>query len=108
MTAWRARRAGVSSTPESPSEVAALHRLVDVRPLDLEKLRASIAAQSARDPLSDLYVEPAHPRRIPRVGLDEWRTALGIAAPDKDRLRRMLNRREAERECGDHAERATA
>jgi len=75
--------------------------------LDLEKLRASGAAQSARDALSDLYVEPAHPRRIPRVGLDEWRTALGVTAPNQD-LRRVLSCREAERECGDHAERATA
>ena len=74
------------------SDLIALDRLVDVRPLDLEKLRASVAAQSARDALRDFYVEPAHPRRIPWVGLDEWRTALGIAAPQQRAMTGALRR----------------
>src|SRR6266576_912062 len=104
----RPARRGVLDTGEPEREVAALHRLVDARPLDLEKLRASVAAQSARDALSDFYVEPAHARRIPRVCLREWRTALGVTTPHELAAGRTLRSEgcgEAECEPG-NAERA--
>ena len=62
----------------------------------------------ARDALSDFYVEPAHPGRIPRVGLYEWRTAFGVTTPHELAAARTLRsegRGEAECEPG-NAERA--
>jgi len=60
-------------------EVAALERLLDRRPLHLDELR--LAAKPVSDHPRDLDVEPAHRRRIGRIGFDERRAALGVAAP---------------------------
>src|SRR6185437_8037220 len=62
-------------------EVAALDRGLDRAPRHLHESR--LAPQPVRDHSRDLDVEPTNPRWIRRVGLDERRAALGVAAPSE-------------------------
>jgi hypothetical protein len=79
---------------EAEREIAALHRLIDVGPLDLNKAGAA-SAQSSGDPGRDVDVEAPHARRVGRVGFDERGTAFRVAAPHEHRLLR----RQGARQC---------
>jgi hypothetical protein len=65
--------------PDIPMAKSRLDRLIDRRPLHLHEL--GLPAQPAGDGRGYLDVEAAHLRRVGRVGLDERRAPLGVAAP---------------------------
>ena len=103
----RAAHGRVLDPGEAEREVTAFDGLVDAGPLHLDEPRCA-TPQATRDPLGDLDVEATDARRIGGVGLHEWRTAFGVAAPHElptDRALRSEASGEAESEPGD-AERA--
>ena len=75
----------VFDATEADVEVTARDRLIELRERDLHELRGP--AERARDEVGDLDVEAHHMRRVARIGFDERRAALCVAAPPQGRLR---------------------
>ena len=79
----RAPRGRVLDAGEADREVAPLDGRVDGSEGDLDEPR--LPPDPPREDARDLDVHPAHDGRVARVGLDERRAALRVAAPEEGR-----------------------